>query len=674
MLFRSRLLLHIALTTVLTASSTYANLSKFIIDSRKPLKGWGGPNQDIKYEVIKGHFTGEIDPDAPENAIITDLALAPRNVDGKVEYSSNFAIVKPVDISTATGVLYDMIPNRGNGESIAPDGDGHVRVMTGWQGDTPPEKNLYTATVPIARNEDGTSITGPVFVRFVSMRNGVKTLPLVRGFGEQVPAPTPASLDTGEARLFCQTDDYGEMIEIPSSDWAFSDCSTEPFPGRADPTKVSLKGGFSTWRSYGLVYTGKDPLVLGIGFAATRDFISFLRYASEDRSGTPNPLAEEIEWAISTGTSQSGNFLRTFLHLGFNADESGRIVFDGMNPNIGGRLVPLNLRFGLPGGAANRYELGSEGVLWWGSYTDATRGLEKASLLDRAIASDTCPKIVETFGSAEIWNLRMSPGLVGTDAVSDIPLPSNVRRYYYPGVTHGGAREDGTGGFVVEPVYGKWISCELPDNPNQTGPLLRAAIANLIAWVKDGVEPPPSAYPTIANGDLVAPTAEAMGFPALPGGSVPDGKLNPFVEQDAGKNWNPADLSGTPNVAPPRFIRQLPTRVPRVNEDGNETSGIATVLHRLPLGTYTGWNGRTTGYYKGKFALYLGGFIPFAKTKADRLENNDPRLSLEERYGTHGNYVDRVRAVTAEMLEQRLLLPGDAAGIVAAAEGSNILR
>jgi hypothetical protein len=179
--------------------------------------------------------------------------------------------------------------------------------------------------------------------------------------------------------------------------------------------------------------------VLGIGFAATRDLVSFLRHAKADDAGTPNPLAGQVRWSVVSGTSQSGNFVKSFINLGFNRDESGARVFDGANPNIAARQVPLNLRFAVPGGAATLFEPGSEGTLWWTRYNDTTRGRGAHSLLDRCTATGTCPRIMETFGSTELWGLRLSPALVGTDAKADVPIAANVRRYYFPGVTHGGS-------------------------------------------------------------------------------------------------------------------------------------------------------------------------------------------------------------------------------------------
>ena len=220
-------------------------------------------------------------------------------------------------------------------------------------------------------------------------------------------------------------------VEIPSTDWAFANCETTPFPGKPDATRICVKGGFNPALLYELQYIAKDPLVLGIGFAATRDINSFFRYEKQDDHGFVNPLAGRIRWGVSEGSSQSGTFLRAFIQLGFNQDEDGRIVWEGSNPNIASRVIDMNRRFAVPGGTVSFYELGMEAPVWWEDWNDAPRGRGKAGLLDRCRVTNTCPKIMETFGSAEIWGLRASPMLVGTDAKADIPLADNVRRYYF---------------------------------------------------------------------------------------------------------------------------------------------------------------------------------------------------------------------------------------------------
>ncbi len=637
------------------------------------------------YEILRGQFFGELDPRDPLNAIITDLSAAPLNSRGHVDYSATFAIAKPVDMEQASGVLIYDAPNRGMGwMAVGPGGqirlncvdadpEGHVRVVSGWQADVAPAPGFQRIAVPIARAPGGESLTGPILIRFTGMTALTQTLPIGDGLVVSVSRPSPVSLDTRRASLFRQDSIDGPLIPIASDDWAFSNCANAPFPGDPDPTRVSLREGFHPAYLYCLVYEAKDPPILGIGFAATRDFNAFLRYDEADSTGTPNPLAGRIKWAIAAGVSQSGNFLRSFLHLGFNADARGHRVFDGLNIHVAARHVPLNVRFGLPGGAANLYELGSEGPLWWFRYDDRVRGRGVTSLLDRCATGRCCPKIMETFGSGEFWGLRVSPNLIGTDAKADIPLPDNVRRYYFPGVTHGGSF---VGGFLPEgdrfaPGMPK---CTLPGNPNPVRETLRALSKAFVDWIRSGKEPPASRYPTLAGGDLVEPSAAAMGWPAIPATPSPDGKLNPFLDYDVGEEFHYDDVSGVLTRLPPRIRQVMPSRVPRVDIDGNELAGVPSVQHLVPLGTYTGWNELAEGFGRGGGSGLYGGFIPFAPTKAERMAARDPRTSLEERYGNHQGFVERVRAVTSDQVAAGWLLPEDAETLFAQAEASSVLK
>ncbi len=395
-------------------------------------------------------------------------------------------------------------------------------------------------------------------------------------------------------------------------------------PGKSVPKPASTRTAL-----YELVFTAKDPLVLGIGYAATRDFNSFLRSAEKDDAGTPNPVAGQIKYGIAEGNSQSGNFLRTFVHLGFNRDEAGKTVWDGINPHIAGRQLAMNFRFAVAGGTAMPYEPGSDGPVWWGDYADEVRGRPKSSLLDRCKATSTCPKIMETFGSLEFWDLRASPDLVGTDAKKDIELPANVRRYYFPATTHGGGR----GGFNIDAAAAP-AGCVLPANPNPQAEQMRALRSELVDWVTRGVEPPASRYPRLDKGQLVAPNQKAMGFPAIPHAPSLDGNINPLYEYDFGSDFRYPDLAGAISLAPPPIRRTLPSVVPNVNADGNETAGVQSVLLQVPLGTYVGWNVTAAGFSKGQICGLNGGYIPFAKTKAERMASGDPRPSIEERYAS----------------------------------------
>lgn len=650
----------------LIAHAAQAKVVRLEIQSRQPIAGTFGAAG--AYELLSGRFYGEVDPKDPRNAIITDLNLAPKTARGLVEYSATFQIARPIDMAKASGLLVYNVPNRGNGRATG-DPDGHIRVVSGWQADMPEAPGRQLMRVPVAHNPDGSSVTGPVIVRFFDMPKGAASLPLLAGIGRLEPQPAPASLDAAKARLTRRRSDSEAPVAIPAGDYAFADCRTAPFPGKSDPTQLCLKGGFDPAYAYELTYTAKDPLVQGLGFAATRDLNDFLRYGAGSPAA-PNPVAGRVKWAIGVGVSQSGNYLRTFLNLGFNQGEDGRIVFDGLNPHIAGRAVPLNVRFAVPGGAAQLYEPGSDGTLWWSRYDDKARGLGTVSLLTRCTASHTCPKVMETFGSAEFWGLRMSPNLVGTDAKADVPLPANVRRYYFPAVTHGG----GPGGFAVLPRNAPGAgACALPANPNPVAEEYRALTRAFIAWVTTGAEPPPSVYPTLAHGDLVEPTRAALGFPVIPGAPSPDGKVMPLYQYDFGPGFNRADISGVLTKNPPTITRTLPTRVPRVDADGNEIAGLRSVQARVPLGTYLGWSVQASGYFAGQQCGFTGGYIPFAATRAEREAAHDPRPSLEERYGTHAAFVAKVQAAADDLVAHRYLLPEDAARIVRDAEASKVL-
>jgi hypothetical protein len=389
--------------------------------------------------------------------------------------------------------------------------------------------------------------------------------------------------------------------------------------------------------------------------------------------GTANPTGKKVTHVIARGDSQAGNFIRSFIHLGFNEDESGRIVWDGANPHIAARQQPINFRFAVPGGAALLYEPGSEGALWWDDYQDKARGRPAVGLLTRSKRSGTSPKIFETFGSAEFWGLRMSPNLVGTSADQDIPLPPNVRRYYFPGTTHGG----GSGGFHnagKTGFGGKAGGLMLVANPNPQRETMKALMAALVDWVVRDKTPPPSQYPTLAAGQLVAPNHVVMGFPVIPGVPLPDNLINPFYDYDFGPEFRNSDQSGVLTIQPPVIRRVLPSLVPKVDSDGNEVGGVPSVLHLSPLGTYVGWNAAKSGPAKGRNTSFAGGYIPFAKTKVERLTAGDPRRSLEERYGDHAGYVAAVRAAANRLVKERFLLPEDAERLVQEAEASGILR
>ncbi|HZN23799.1 MAG TPA: alpha/beta hydrolase domain-containing protein [Burkholderiales bacterium] len=690
------------------AAPSYARVTRIVIDQTSSpafCKGqacasFGDGGQ---YEQIAGRAYGELDPADPRNRLIQDIELA-RDADGKVRYVATFVLTKPIDMSKASGLMWHDVPNRGRPVLLdaTERAFGDVGLASAWQGDnagmsatlgTTVRGNMapganHWLQVPVAKNSDGSAVTGLVFARIIN-RAGAGAQPLIV---QTNPVPyMPASLDTAKATLVSRDHETMDGLvrgekPIPGADWKFCGGGTfeSPAPLTTLPVQICLKGGFDPAKLYQVVYTAKDPYVLGIGFAAWRDLASFFKYAARDDAGTPNPLVGHMKWSITRGRSQSGNYLRGWLHFGFNEDESGRQVHDGMWPIIAGRRIALNFRWAQPDGVMELYQAGSEGPQWWVPYPDAVRGLPARSILDRCNASKTCPKVIEHFGAAEIWGLKLGPEWVGTGAKEDIALPSNVRRYYLASTPHGG----GVGGFDTSlPSAGlpKPIQCPgnnsglsvLAANPLPHNETFRALSFHFRNWVMRNVAPPPSRYPTLAAGQLVEPTKAAMAFPTIPGlrATAPEpGFMNPVLDYDWGPRFDPVDASGVPTNAPPPVRRVIRTLVPKVNADGNEIGGVPLVLLDAPLGTYLGWNITASGFHKDKLCTYAGGMVPFARTKAERSASGDPRLSLEERYGDHPGYVAAVKTAAANAMAQGFLLQKDADALIAAAEASGVLK
>src|SRR5438552_3823954 len=567
--------------------SADARVTKIVIDrAATPLAG------DATYETITGRAFGELDPMDSHNSIITDITLAPRNANGMVEYIATFFIVKPVDMSKSSGLLWHDVPNRAGRITISSDlrAQGDIGISSGWQGDNagatalPANASSPTPVTPSAnewvRTPVLTGTTGMIMGRIVN-RTGPGAQPLnVMGN----PIPYFPATDQSNATLTTHTKEtvngqitVGEVI--PNSDWKFC-AAGQTFATATPPTtlpvNLCLKNGYDATRPYQPVNNAKDPYVLGAGTAAFRDVGSFFRYAS---AAEGNMLAGKINKSIIRGSSQSGNFTRHFIFLGMNEDEAGRIVHEGAWPLIAGRRVANNSRWGQPDGVLELYQMGSEGPQWWTRYEDKVRDLPKRGILDRCKRTDTCPKIVETFGGAEVFALKMTTSWVGTDAKKDIPLPANVRRYYLPSSTHGG----GNGATGGNPPNGgascpgnNWGVGTLRANPVPSTALVNRMRVALRDWVLNGTPPPPSQWPTLKplkanegdrhdwddeddddqgnsrghdDGDkhrdakwqalLVEPTKDLMGFPSgVPGIPVsifaPENFIFPVFDYDWG--------------------------------------------------------------------------------------------------------------------------------------------
>ena len=713
-----------------------AGVSKVVIDrTENPLcvqrnQAGACTATDPLYEGLYGRAFGELDPHSRFNEEITDLRDAKRNERGKAEYVSSFFIVKPIDMSKSSGLMWHDVPNRGGRITISGDlrAQGDVGLSSAWQGDNAgatawPSQADIESPDPLAtiRNNEWVAVpvisgvTGKIFGRIINRPN-VSNDPATANPRNQPlnvmgnPIPYLPAADNADAVMTIRTKEKitGEFTEagvVPRDQWTFCYGTSATFesPGTTPslPVRVCLAAAadpFKPENLYQLVYKVKDPYVLGAGTAAFRDLGSFFRYGSAAQG---NPLADRIHWSIIRGSSQSGNFTRHFIHLGMNEDESGRIVHEGAWPLIAGRRVANNSRWGQPDGVLELYQMGSEGPQWWERYQDPVRGLPARGILDRCKRTDTCPKVVETFGGAEVFALKMTTSWVGTDANRDIPLPGNVRRYYLPSSTHGG----GGGGFN-EAIPDTGVNCPgnnwgrgtLRANPVPATQMVNRMRVALRDWVMHGTPPPPSQWPTLRPLDavvdgghghhdkknwqplLVKPTKEAMGFPSgVPG--IPDSIflaenfVFPVLDYDWGRDYDHSEANGVPTNAPPPIRHVIPMLVPRVDADGNELGGIPTVLNDAPLGTYLGWNitaGPADGtkydgrpFHANQVCNYVGGMVPFAKTKAERAPG-DPRPSLEERYGNHAGYVAAVRQAADNAACKGYLLAGAQAALMGA--------
>jgi len=711
-LFRTSALIGAAAAVSLAwAPPSDARVTRIITDRIvSPVTFPPGQGQDIPYATITGRAFGELDPNDPHNANITDIQAAPRNPNGKVEYIATFFIVKPVDMSLSSGLMWHDVPNRGGRITISPDlrNSHDVGLSSGWQGDNagatvvPANASTLSPVTPSNNEWVKTPVlagtTGQILGRIINRPNVLNdtttsnpTNQPLNVMGNPIPYFPANSSDNTGATLKVRLKETltGVVTEgetIPNSEWKFCYGSGATFASPGSPTslpvRVCLNGAvrsFDPAKVYQLTYTVKDPYVLGAGTAAFRDVASFFKHATADDFGTANPLAGRINWAIIRGSSQSGNFTRHLIHLGMNEDEAGRIVHEGAWPLIAGRRVSNNSRWGQPDGVLELYQMGSEGPQWWHSFPDRARNLHPGGILDRCSRTDTCPKIIETFGGAEVFALKMTTSWVGTDAKNDIPLPDNVRRYYLPSSTHGGGNGVTTqnpSNAVVGCPGNNWGTGTLRANPVPATQLVNRMRVALREWVMNDTPPPASRWPLMHGAkderNLVEPTKAAMGFPSgVPG--IPDSIfladnfVNPVLDYDWGPDFDEFDATGDPTNVPPPVRSAIKMLVPRVDADGNELGGVPTVQRDAPLATYLGWN-ITSGpgeaaydgrpFHAGQVCNYVGGMVPFAKTKAQRLANNDPRLSLEERYGTHKGYVAAVTKAADNAACQGYLLAG----------------
>lgn len=621
------------------------------------------------YEKLTGRAYGEIDPADPLHRGIALIDKAPRNAAGRVEYSMDVVILKPVDLARGNRTLFYDVVNRGSfrafssfhvggehGNNPATENDagdaffmrrGYTLVMSGWQADTTPGGNRLIAQFPVAREADGKPVTQLVTAEYIPDR-ATPTLNLGHEGGRDHARPHAAVPERmAEARLMRRSGPLAPRELIPNSQWSFGACPDGKNP-KPSNTDLCYPAGFSTDYIYELVYVAQDPLVMGLSFAATRDLVSFLRY---ERS-TANPLVrgsaagEPVRHAIGFGRSQSGRYIKDLVYQGFNIDESRRVVFDGILPLISGSRITLtNMAFATPGRIPStltqHYYSGDQFPFTYATLTDPVTG-RTDGWLAACTRQKACPKVIHMDSGTEAWGARNS--LVVTDAAGrqDLPVPDNVRLYYFASTQHGPTPKPAPG------------LCKNLGNPNPYRENLRALLAAMQAWVEAGTAPPPSRFPRVSDGTLAPPAEVVAAFPKIPGVVVFDKLGDHHVK----------DFSVQPPVKIP--AQRYAVLVPKVDADGNDVGGIHSTDRQVPLGTYTGWNVRRAGSMENEFCDLQGSFIPFAKTAADR--GNDPRPSLAERYGSHANYVARVEAAANRLVADRLLLQEDAVRLIAEAK------
>jgi hypothetical protein len=627
------------------------------------------------YEKLRGKAYGEVDPKSPQNALITDIQLAPRNAHGMVEYSMDIYLLKPVDMNKGNHKLFMDIPNRGsklygeinespagnNPTNAADAGEGFLMTRgytiasCGWDIAASAKKDSLTIQVPIAHHLDGTAITGPSY-EYISFDNANTT-----SYRLTYPA---ATLDKTTAVLTMREHLNDAPRTLRPNQWEYTN----------DRTIRLLPAGTPFHQSaiYELRYTAKDPVVAGLGLAATRDFISFLRYAKTDDRGVPNPLAGDVKYTFSFSASQPARYMNDFENLGFNRDEHGSQVLDGIeNWVAGGSGVGINYRFAQPGRTErNRVNhLYPEGVFPFAypvltdKFTGRTAGRGK-----RCSATHTCAKVLDINSANEYWVKAAS--LLHTNLQgNDLPDPEDVRFYLVSGMQHGGG--DANRGV-----------CQQLHNPTTANALLRALFLDLDAWVTSGTLPPPSNVPRKSDGTAVFATATpgsltgtvskaALGWPNIPGVTY-TGLITTRYALNFGPEFNQGIIATYPTHAQAKGA--YPNFVSKVDRDGNEVAGVRLPPVAAPIATLTGWALRRDGYGKDDGCEAAGQSIPFPTTKAEQLKSGDPRPSLEERYGTHQSYVDAVTKAAKQLQSQRLLLPEDVQRYIQQAQASDVLR
>jgi hypothetical protein len=644
------------------AAGADAHVTRVEIVSRADIQDGRAFGLAGAYEKIVGRVYFAVNPDNLHNRLIVDLAKAPRNSQGEVEFSADLYLLKPKDMNKGNNAVLFEVSNRGgkgilrlvNGvtssDPSAEFGDGfllregYTVAWVGWEFDVADRGEILRLFAPVAHDPGGKEIHGLVRSDFTPAER-VEDMPLGHALlgptgGRSYPVDDPANVQNV---LTVRDTPDGPRQTIPHSKWSFA--HTVDGKLSTDPHFIHLDGGFQPGDIYEVVYEAKDPVVAGLGLAAVRDFLSYLKY--DPQSTAP------VHRVYAVGISQSGRFLRHFLYQDFNADEQGRQVMDGVIAHVAGAgRGSFNHRFAQP--SRDAQPLSSiffpTDLFPFTDLPETDPGSGgTAGLLDASQKSHTAPKIFFTNTSYEYWGRSASLIHISPDGLSDAKIAESVRVYMLAGLQHFSA-----------PFPPQKSNPGSPDsnaqqryNPNPIQWYWRALITDMDQWVKQGTPPPPSAYPRIADATLVP--LNQWAFPKIPGVNKPQ-EASLAYHLDFGPQWK----EGIVSLEPPKVGKPFPALVPQSDADGNDRGGVSLPELQVPLATYTGWNLRDPGIGAGNSRLsFYGSFIPFAKTAVQREKSGDPRLSVAERYSSREEYMGRFAEAAGKLIHGRFLLRED---------------
>ena len=663
------------LFVTLASVDATARVDRLEILLREPFAGGVSFGATGAYERLAGRLHFTVDPDDPANARIVDLAHAARNRDGRVSYTADFLMLKPVELARGNRRLLYEVNNRGNigmldffnearwsndprGLFHAGNGflmeQGYTLLWSGWNWDVLPGNDRLQIELPMALGADGMPLSATIAAEIVT-EQATDTMPVAWGDSRGYPA---ASLDTSRALLTIREEQGAPRRPIPSRDWQFAPSADGVQP--PSPTHVQLRTGFTPGAIYELVYEATDARVVGLGLAAIRDAISFFRFAPRYRAGVDNPLAPLLpEQALIFGISQSGLVIQHMLVEALHVDEDARMVFDAALVHVaGGGKGSFNHRFAQttrhPSHHQDHQYPADVFPFTTTTQTDHVTG-RTASVFDRARAADAVPLVFYTQTSTEYWT--RSASLIHTDVggEQDAAVDPSARIYVISGAQH-------INYFRLD--RGDYENC---GNPLDHRPVARALLVALQRWVSTGTPPPPSVYPHLSETTLGSVATYGRIFPSIPGVRRPTGNLQP-PRLDLGPRF--AEL-GIADNQPPAFGPPFVTRVPLPDADGNDLGGIRLPLIAAPLGTHTGWNLRHPDVGAAdKLGRWSGSFIPFDRTEDERRAAGDPRPSLSLRYASVGAYATRAEEAARELVARGFMLEDDLAHVVAQAVGA----